>query len=195
MKKLLSIFEITRPVNLLFTVLVVFVAIIICSNDFIFNTTILLAISAAGFVTAAGNIINDYFDFEIDKINRPKRTIPSGRISKKEALILFIIFSTASLILSFLVSIEASFVVIITLILLFFYSAIFKGIPFLGNVIVALCTSLAFIFGGMVVQNIGTAIIPAVFAFEINLIREILKDIDCRLKKFPICLTPLIILS
>ena len=48
----------------------------------------------------------------------------------------------------------------------------------MGNVIVSFCTALVFIYGGIVVGNISDAIIPAAFAFLINLIREILKDIE-----------------
>ena len=33
------------------------------------------------FITGAGNAINDYFDLEIDRVNRPRRPIPSGRMS------------------------------------------------------------------------------------------------------------------
>ena len=34
-------------------------------------------------ITGAGNVINDFFDADIDTINRPKRRIPSGRINRK----------------------------------------------------------------------------------------------------------------
>ena len=44
--------------------------------------------------------------------------------------------------------------------------------------IIALLTGLAFIYGGFAVGNPVAAIVPAVFAFLINLIREIVKDIQ-----------------
>jgi geranylgeranylglycerol-phosphate geranylgeranyltransferase len=50
--------------------------------------------------------------------------------------------------------------------------------PLFGNIVVALMTALTFIFGGVVVGNLTSAIIPATFAFIVNLIREIIKDIE-----------------
>ena len=43
---------------------------------------------------------------------------------------------------------------------------------------VAFLTGLVFIFGGVVVENPTAAIVPAIFAFLINLIREIVKDME-----------------
>jgi 4-hydroxybenzoate polyprenyltransferase len=53
-----------------------------------------------------------------------------------------------------------------------------KRISLVGNLIVAFLTGLVFIFGGVVVENPAVAIVPAVFAFLINLIREIVKDME-----------------
>ena len=49
------------------------------------NITALLALSVYSFM-ASWNALNDYLDLEIDKINRPDRPLPSGRISKSLAL-------------------------------------------------------------------------------------------------------------
>ena len=72
-----------------------------------------------------------------------------------------------------MISIPAFILVVSTIILLFLYSLALKSIPFLGNLVVSLCTGLAFIFGGIVVENYTIAIIPAFFAFLINLIRDL----------------------
>ena len=69
-------------------------------------------------------------------------------------------------------------IVLVTLFFLFSYSFFFKSIALAGNLIVAFCTGLAFIFAGMVADNIGASIIPAIFAFQINLIRELVKDVE-----------------
>jgi len=50
--------------------------------------------------------------------------------------------------------------------------------PWDGNIIVAFLTGLVFIFGGVIVENSSAAIIPALFAFLINLIRELVKDMQ-----------------
>lgn len=193
MQKLSAIIELTRPLNVVITFLVVFVAVVICSISFKVTTTIILACISASLVAASGNMINDYFDIEIDRINRPERPIPSGRISQGEVLILYLILALISLSLASLISISVLILVFITVLLLFLYSLLLKSIPFLGNLIVSLCTGLAFILGGIVTENYGLAVIPAVFAFLINLVRELVKDIEDRegdsaneLRTFPI---------
>ena len=53
-----------------------------------------------------------------------------------------------------------------------------KRLPLIGNISIALITATAFIYGGFVADNPAVAIIPAGFAFLINLIREIVKDVQ-----------------
>jgi geranylgeranylglycerol-phosphate geranylgeranyltransferase len=62
--------------------------------------------------------------------------------------------------------------------LLFLYSYRIKKILLLSNILVAFLTGLAFIYGGIAVNNIHYAILPALFAFLINFIREIVKDME-----------------
>lgn len=178
MKKIISILSITRPINVLITFAVVIVATIICSDSFKWSAEIFLAGLSAAIVAGGGNIINDYFDYEIDKINKPNRLLPLGLITRIEALSFYFVLSLLSILLSINISVEAFIIVSATNALLYFYSAAFKKIPLLGNLVVATCTALAFIYGGVVAGNIYAAIIPAVFALLVNLIREIIKDIE-----------------
>lgn len=178
MNKISEYIKITRPVNIIFTFIVVLVSIFICSKEFAFTTIVFLASLTAALLAAAGNIINDYFDAEIDEINRPKRPIPSGSISKKNAVIYYLSLTIIALSLSSFISTNAFAIVIITCLTLFFYSKYLKAIPLLGNIAVAFCTALAFLFGGIIAGNIEVSIIPAIFAFLINLIREVLKDVE-----------------
>jgi geranylgeranylglycerol-phosphate geranylgeranyltransferase len=178
MKKIIAAVEITRPINLLITFAVVYVAVLICSENFEYSSIVVLAGLSAVLVAAGGNIINDFFDSDIDKINRPDRPIPSGRISKSEALTLYLVTSIIAILISLSISLQAISIIIFTQILLYFYSFSFKAIPLIGNLVVAVCTALAFIYGGIIVGNINAALIPALFAFQINLIREVVKDIE-----------------
>ena len=57
---------------------VILVAILAKSVDI----PIILAMLAVFFAMSAGNVINDYFDYKIDLINKPQRPIPSGRMQK-----------------------------------------------------------------------------------------------------------------
>ena len=67
---------------------------------------------------------------------------------------------------------------LISQLLLYFYSQRIKKIPLAGNFTVALLTGLAFIYGGIAVNNPDYVIIPALFAFLINFVREIVKDME-----------------
>ncbi len=178
MKKIVEIIKMSRPVNSAITFVTVFVAAIICNRNEHIDIIVFYASLSAMLVAAAGNIINDIFDFNIDKINKPNRPLPSGKISIKEAAVFYLIFTIVAFLFSSSVNKAATGIVFLTTIILFFYSYKLKGVPLIGNLAVAFCTGLAFIYGGVAVGNWKLAIIPAVFAFLINLIRELLKDVE-----------------
>jgi len=177
-EKLAAVFIITRPLNFLITFISVIVAVIICLPQDYSELNILIAAIAAALTTASGNIINDIYDIEIDKINRPQRPLPSEIISIKEAYILYFLFTTISILLSIWLNLYAISIVLFAHFLLFLYSKYLKQIPLVGNITVAFLTGLVFIFGGVVVENPSAAILPCIFAFLINLIREIVKDMQ-----------------
>lgn len=84
--------EILRPGNAIMgAISIVLIALI----DKTISIPIILAIITVFFETAAGNVINDCFDYDIDLINKPERPIPSGRISlrKGKKLCISLIFS------------------------------------------------------------------------------------------------------
>jgi geranylgeranylglycerol-phosphate geranylgeranyltransferase len=129
-------------------------------------------------ITAAGNSINDVIDIDIDRINRPNRPLPSLKITLKQAWVLFVLLLTASLVLSSFLNQFAFLIVLLSNALLILYSFTIKRVPLFGNIVISFLTAYAFIFGGMVVENVNGALIPAVFAFLINLIREMIKDME-----------------
>ena len=178
MKKIKYYFQIIRPINFIITFASIFVAGIICSGLKIVWVNIILASLSGGLVGAAGNVINDIYDFEIDKINRPQRPLPSGNLSKNRALYFYYLVNIIALIIATQINIFSFSIVIISEISIFFYSLKLKKIPLLGNFVVSFFTGFAFIFGGASVNNIDNSLIPAVFALLINFIREIVKDIE-----------------
>lgn len=177
-EKLTAIVKITRPINLLITFISVIVTAIICKPNSFPLIEIILAAFTASFVMASGNIINDIYDIEIDKINRPERPLPSNKITIVQAYSIYISLVFISIFISIFLNEEALVIVLPSILLLFFYSKYLKRIPLVGNIVVAFLTGLVFIFGGVVVGNPSAAIVLAVFAFLINLIREITKDIQ-----------------
>lgn len=178
-KKLTAIIKITRPSNVFITFLTIFASVLIFSNgdEKLLKFSIIGGIVGA-LIDAGGNIINDFFDVEIDKINKPKRPIPSGLISRKLALYLYILTTSLGIILSNFLGLLPFLISLLSSVLIFLYSFRLKRLPLFGNFIVAFLTGLAFIFAGSIAKNIKKAIIPMVFALLINLAREIIKDIE-----------------
>ncbi len=177
MKKLFYFIQISRPINFTISFFSLIVAGLIC-NDNLLNMNIFLAGFSAAFIGSAGNIINDIYDIEIDKLNRPERILVSKKISVAEAKLAFIFLNVAAILLAFLINYTALFIVIISIVTIFTYSALLKKVVLLGNITVSFFTGLAFIYGGASVSNIDAAFIPAIFAFLTNLIRELIKDIE-----------------
>lgn len=151
-----------------------------------FTTDVLFPIltaTAAFLVCAAGNIVNDLVDEDIDRINRPLRLLVTGEISRNTAIRLAIIINISAVLLCSLVNLEVFLSVIFAIVLLFIYNFKAKQIPVLGNLIIAFLGGLTFITGGLAVDRILTftlpgPLIPAVFAFLFHMAREIVKDVE-----------------
>jgi len=154
------------------------VAILISQKNQIEISVIFLASLAAATTAAAGNIINDIYDVEADMISHPQRVLPLGTLTKTEVKIEYLLLNFISAIISIDISQTLFTIVFISSLFLFIYSFYLKKITFIGNLTVAFLTGLAFVYGGFAADNPNAAIIPAVFAFLINLIREIVKDIQ-----------------
>jgi 4-hydroxybenzoate polyprenyltransferase len=148
-------------------------------------------------IAAGGYVINDIYDIETDKVNKPSKVIINKHISEKNALNLFIILNVIGVGLGFYLSNgigkSGYFVIfIIASALLYIYSSYLKQMLLVGNVVVSLVVSLSILLVGIFellpvindanrdIQITFFKIILdyAVFAFMINLVREIVKDIE-----------------
>ncbi len=143
-----------------------------------FSFDIVLGAISVFLATGAGNTINDYCDFEIDKINKPERPIPSGRIKLENALYYSLLLFIIATILGFLISVANGVTVIICSILMIVYAYDFKQRCLIGNVTVALLTGLTFVYGGLITTDVNLGIFLGFFAFLMTLSREIIKDTE-----------------
>ena len=175
--------EILRPGNALMgAIAIILVAII----DKTISIPIILAMIAVFFETAAGNVINDYFDYKIDLINKPERPIPSGRISPKNGrnygYLLFLLGTICGFLISYLTNNWIPFaIVLVADIVLYLYAYKLKSTPLIGNLTVGFMTGFGFVFGGFTLNNpdiILTSIYLGFFAFVMTTAREIVKDIE-----------------
>ncbi len=168
---------IVRPLNVFMAMLTVWVAAFV-SPQFHWNYRLLLGVVAAGLMTAGANIVNDLFDIEIDRINKPKRPLPSGLVSKKQAQVYFAVSYLLSLLLAALGGWDMFGVTFFIGILLVVYSSHLKRTVLWGNVTVSLAAAVAFVYGAMTVGDWQAGLVPAIFAFFFHLGREIVKDMQ-----------------
>jgi len=169
---------ITRPLNSSVAGLAAIVAYLIDTGELIPETTLLFIIVAL--ITAAGNVINDFFDARIDAINRPDRPIPSGSVSRDAALGFAMILFLTGIFVSLFTNALCFGLAIINSLLLIVYAAKLKSTPLLGNVAVAYLSASIFLFGGALSGWAGFIhIIPiAVITFFAIMSRELLKDAE-----------------
>ena len=132
----------------------------------------------AALITAASNIINDYFDIEIDRVNKPERPLPSGIVSLRSALVLSLVLYGLGMACGAMINVTAFVISALSSVLLYVYSARLKRTVLFGNLTVSLATGMAFIYGGVAVGNIRNATVPAIFAFLMHFGREIIKDME-----------------
>jgi len=137
-----------------------------------------LAAFSAFFISAGGYSLNDYFDLEIDKINRPQRALPKGDISLKKALFFSFSLFAFGLILSFFLKAVSVAIAAVAIIFLALYSTRFKRELLIGNLTVSLICALAFIYGGVFSYNPEICLIPAILAFLFHMGRELIKDME-----------------
>ena len=126
-------------------------------------------------ITVSTNAWNDYLDIEIDKINKPERPLPSGKISPREALLFSAVGSALSLVTAAFINPPAFFVALGSNLLLYLYSWKLKCTILWGNATVGAVVALCFIFGGLAAGNIMPITPLAVTVFFALTGREILK--------------------
>ena len=130
-------------------------------------------------IAAGGYVINDYFDVKIDQINKPKEVFVGRVIKRRYALLMHQVFSGIGIILGLLLGWRIFLINIFSVSILWFYASIFKKKPFSGNVIVAFLTAMSISEIAIFYDPDRIIIhIYALFAFFINLIREIIKDLE-----------------
>lgn len=159
---------------------------------------------ATMFVAAAGYAVNDYYDVELDKVNRKEGNIIVGnQIQPKKVLWLYRIFNILCLAFAaysvFVQGIWVLFFCYLFMIgVLYFYTTTYKRQLLLGNLIVAVAAALVpvsvYLFemppvirhykDFLVAVNLNLHVVMiwiagfALFAFITTLAREIIKDLE-----------------
>lgn len=207
MKLLLAFFKLIRFPNLVFIALaqVLFQCCIyqplyegqLPPGDFFRFVFILLG---SLFIAAGGYVINDYFDVNIDQVNKPNEMVVGKIISRRWAMAWHFMLSSTGIIFTFLAlaSYRQWYLVGVNgvaVLLLWLYSTKYKKSFLLGNLLIALLVSwsILIVFFSKIdpLEVLGTsstlqlrlfrfAILYAGFAFLSTLARELVKDVEDR---------------
>lgn len=172
-----AILELVRPKIAVLGLTGAFVGGILGGIQFV-SFDLLLAMVVVFLMIAAANSLNDYFDWNLDKVAHPERPIPSGKLSPQEVLHFVYVSFFLALVLSAFINVYGFGMVVFSMGFLVLYEKYFKGIGLAGNIVVAFLSGMALIFGGVAVGQAHNAIILFLMAFLVMLGREILKDVQ-----------------
>ena len=156
-----------------------------------------LLVLATLLIAAAGYVINDIEDVETDKINKPNQLIVSKYISENDATTIFMVLNIIGVGLGFYLTYsigKTGFFAIffIASALLYIYSTSLKQIAIVGNAVVSLVVALSILSVGIFelipAMNVNNEAVQitfmniikdyAIFAFMVNLVRELVKDLE-----------------
>ena len=100
-------------------------------------------------ISASILVLNDCLDVETDRINAPSRPIPSGMVTRTEALGFSALLAGAGLLLGFALGAAPLALAFLLLLVGFLYNRWFKksGLP--GNLMVGFSVGMTFVFGGV----------------------------------------------
>jgi 4-hydroxybenzoate polyprenyltransferase len=153
-------------------------------------------------IAAAGNIINDYFDLNIDLVNKPNKLVIDKTIKRRWAIIWHLVLSTVGIFIGFYLDYLShtywiGLSTLICVLLLFGYSASLKKKFLIGNVLISALTAWVIIIvflwynntfycsdcnrneiDGLLRNFIKYSILYGSFSFIISLIREVIKDME-----------------
>ena len=170
------------------------------SNQLLQETDFFLLLVASVLIAAAGYIINDYFDIQIDNVNKPERLILGKLIKRRWAMLLHLVLSLAGLFLTAIVAMHLNNLLLLGLnflsvMMLLLYSSTFKKQLLIGNIIISVLT--AWVVGVLFITEIRlndtvymqlnqaalgslykVTLVYAGFAFIVSLIREVVKDME-----------------
>ena len=172
----------TRPGNAILTAVAVIAGAFIASGSDVVNFKAEIAICciSAMMLVGGGNALNDYNDRESDKLNHPKRPIPSGQVKAETALnYAQLLLGLGLLILFFTLDNKMPFVIaLIGIGTLIAYENGLKAAGISGNISVGLMSGAVFLYAGMAVNDPGPTLWMSGLAVLATVSREIIKDIQ-----------------
>lgn len=138
----------------------------------------LLGFLSVFFISASALILNDYFDLETDRVNAPHRPLPSGAVTRQEALGLSIVVTFLGLAAAYALSVPALGVALAVWLVGFLYNWRYKRAGLLGNLLVSVSVGMTFLYGAVAVGRPSARLVWlfSAIALLIDLGEEIAAD-------------------
>ncbi|MBC7426583.1 MAG: geranylgeranylglycerol-phosphate geranylgeranyltransferase, partial [Bacteroidia bacterium] len=186
--KVLALLSTVRWYNILLTVAAQYLGAYFLARhtqhpfeSLVLNVKLHLIVISTVFTIAAGFIINNFYDYEKDMINRPKTTLFNRLISKKTILNLYISFNLISLTLAAFASFRILLFFLGFVSLLWIYSHKLKSIPFVKEFSASILSVASFFSIGLHYgQWYNFVFAYGVFFLSLVFTREIIKDFENR---------------
>lgn len=186
--KVLSLLSVVRGYNILLIVIAQYLASIFIFSpekslrNVLLDINLYFIVLTTICVIAAGYIINNFYDDETDKINRPVKSRIDAIVGQEIKLPIYFILNFLGVCFAFLVSWRAALFFSIYIFLIWLYSHKLKKYPLTGLISAAVLAILPFFAVFVYYKNFSEIIFThAAFLFFILLIRELIKDLE-RLK-------------
>jgi len=183
--KFISLFSVIRLYNIFIIIIAqYFTSIFIISIDtsissILFDFQLFLLILSSSIAIASGYIINNFYDYEKDLINKPIKSKIDKVIRKRTKLSLYITLNFLCIYTSSLVSWRSVLFFTIYIFIIWLYSHKLKRILFIGNIVSSLLSVIPFFIILIYYKNFELIIfLYAIFLFLIVYMREIIKDLE-----------------
>ena len=169
--------QLIRPINGLMSFAAVQVGVFIAYGEVMARPALMAGISA-WCICGAANASNDYFDVDIDRVNKPQRPLAAGILLPGTALWLALLLGAAGIVTGAWLSPTHGIIALIAACLSWMYNAGWIRRGFAGNLTVSGVAATAFIYGGLLGSEPLLALVPTGFACFFHLGRELIKDIE-----------------
>jgi len=145
----------------------------------LYDFKLFLLSSSTVLIAAAGYIINDYYDIKIDYVNKPEKVVVGKLVKRRIVLVSHAALNILGITIGFYLNIYVGIINFLAGFMLWIYSNQLKRMPFIGNMVIASLTGLSILVVAIYYQkNYSLILNYAVFAFSINLVREVIKDME-----------------
>ena len=174
-----GLLDLIRPANCAMIGFAVLVGAFVSKPSSIPYVQLGLGFLTGFFICAYSMAVNDIYDLEVDRVNRPDRPLPGGRVSVQEATMLSYVMLVVGMACSLLSLIPLAVIIVAAYAFLsWLYNSRAKKTGLPGNLIVASSLAIPFIYGGAVSGgSIGGSLLlmMALTAFFSGVGREVVK--------------------